>query len=493
MTLEDAPTDAVPQTRRARRAATGEVTTTPAATAGAPAVTSTATEVGAAPASAPQAFAWLDASTVLARTYAPKAMESATAAQPVVPDLIGPLPRRSAFRPSVSVPILLVLLVAAAYTVTSLVWPLNAVPPVIEAGQVTTTPAPPASPAWPATGSAAVGVEGIGATAASTDKTAQIASITKVVTALLVLDEMPLAVGEQGPKYFFSSSDYARYVANGESALKVPVGGSLTQYQLLEGMLIGSANNYADRLASELWPTDAVYAAAANQWLSDNGLEGITVVNPSGFSKGNKATPAALLALADKALQNPVIAEIVAKKSVKLPGAGTVKNTNALLADPGVVGIKTGTLSTYSSLTAKDITIGDTTVRTYASVLGQKNNAARVAAARALYAQLETELQPTTAVPAGTHAGGVTTAWGEKVDVVTASDAQVVLWNGASAAATVNVDLGDKSEKGDIVGSLVVTGPLNSQTVELALAEDVEGPSPWWRLTHPLELFGIGR
>ncbi len=74
-------------------------------------------------------------------------------------------------------------------------------------------------------------------------------------------------------------------------------------------------------------------------------------------------------------------------------------------------------------------------MRLYASVLGQKNNAARVDASRALYAQLESELQPTTAVPAGTHAGGVTTAWGEEVDVVTASDAQVVLWNGASAAS----------------------------------------------------------
>lgn len=491
MTLEDAPTDAVPQTRRARRAATGEVATTPTAATVTP-VTSTAADVTAAPVSAPPALGWLDSNGVLARTYTPRAMELGSA-QPVAPDLIGALPKRSALRPSVSVPVLLVLLVAAAYSVTALVWPLNAVPPVIAAGQVATTPAPAAAPAWPAAGSAAVGVQGIGSAAASTTDAASIASITKVVTALVVLDEMPLAVGEQGPKFSFSSSDYGAYLSNGESALKVPVGGSLTEYQLLEGMLIGSANNYADRLAGELWPTNAVYAAAANQWLADHGLEGITVANPSGYSKANKATPAALIALAEKALANPVIAEIVAKKSVKLPGAGTVKNTNTLLADPGVVGIKTGTLSTYSTLTAKDITVGETKVRLYASVLGQNNNAARVDASRALYAQLESELQPTTAVPAGTHAGGVTTAWGEEVDVVTASDAQVVLWNGASAAATVTVDLGDGSEKGDVVGSLAVTGPLNAQTVELKLADDVEGPSPWWRLTHPLELFGIGR
>ncbi|WP_258566929.1 hypothetical protein [Microbacterium sp. Se5.02b] len=38
---------------------------------------------------------------------------------------------------------------------------------------------------------------------------------------------------------------------------------------------------------------------------------------------------------------------------------------------------------------------------------------------------------------------------------------------------------------------MTATGPLDSTTVPLVLAEDVEGPSPWWRLTHPLELLGV--
>ena len=65
---------------------------------------------------------------------------------------------------------------------------------------------------------------------------------------------MPLAVGEQGPEYRFTAADRSALLAvpqRGESALDVPVGGTLTQYQLLEGMLVGSANNYADRLAQQ--------------------------------------------------------------------------------------------------------------------------------------------------------------------------------------------------------------------------------------------------
>ena len=51
--------------------------------------------------------------------------------------------------------------------------------------------------------------------------------------------------------------------------------------------------------------------------------------------------------------------------------------------------------------------------------------------------------------------------------------------------------LGDHREQGDVVGSLTLTGPLDAATVDLRLADDIEGPSAWWRLTHPLELFGL--
>ena len=90
----------------------------------------------------------------------------------------------------------------------------------------------------------------------------------------------PDVAGEAGPDYPFTSADRSRYfgyLSRGESALNVPVGGSLTEYQMLEGVLIGSANNYADRLAGDIWSTDAVFASAARAWMDTHGVPGVTI------------------------------------------------------------------------------------------------------------------------------------------------------------------------------------------------------------------------
>lgn len=439
------------------------------------------------------AFGWVDEASVAA--VAPASLDNVTSPYvPVEADLLVDAPRRSPWRPGVLLPIGFILLLVAAYCATTLLWPLHAVAPTVSAVLVQPATAPAATPPWPAEGSAAVAVAGIDGTLSSSADTHAIASITKVLTALVVLDQMPLAVGEQGPDYRFTASDraqYWEYLRANESALDVPVGGTLTEYQMLQGMLLGSAGNYADRLASTIWPNDRVFAAAARTWMDAHGVPGITIVEPTGIQSANSASPAALIQLAERAMANPVIAEIVGQKSVTLPGAGLVTNTNKLLADAGVVGIKTGSLDTYNLLAAKDVTVGGTSVRLYAATLGQPDDDARVSVTGNLFAQLQQELTPTPAVAAGTVAGVVETRWGERVDVITAAAPAVVLWNGGTGVATTTFDLGDRAEAGDVVGALTVTGPLDAATVDLALADDVEGPSPWWRLTHPLDLFGL--
>ncbi|MFT4307211.1 MAG: D-alanyl-D-alanine carboxypeptidase [Microbacterium sp.] len=413
---------------------------------------------------------------------------------PASAELLRRARRRARRRRRLFVPAGLILALVLVYCGTTLLWPLNAVAPTVTALAIQPTAAAAASPAWPSEGSAAVAVAGVGATAASTSEAASMASITKIVTALVVLDQLPMELGEDGTTFEFTTADRTAYwaaLAAGESALDVPVDGSLTEYQMLQGMLIGSACNYADRLASDIWGTDALYASAATSWLTAHGISGITIVEPSGIDSGNTATPAALIALGELAMADPVIAEIVGTTSVDLPGVGTVTNTNTLLADTGVVGIKTGTLDTYDLLAAEDVTISDIPVRIYAAVLGQADDDARNAAVRALFAQTEAELAPITAVTAGTTVGEVDTRWSDPVPIVTTSDADVVLWNGATATTSATFDLGDSREDGDLVGTLTVTGGANEVSVDAVLTVDITDPSPWWRLTHPLELFGL--
>ncbi|MGN8025371.1 D-alanyl-D-alanine carboxypeptidase family protein [Microbacterium sp. 22242] len=441
------------------------------------------------------ALTWVD----IERFAEEGAARTAGAAAPA--PLLSDAPRRSLARPGVLVPIAGLVLVAVAYGATTAAWPLNAVKPTASAVAFQPAAAPAAAVTWPTSGSAAVSIQGIG-TIASSEQPAPMASITKLVTVLASFDKLPMKPGEQGATFEFTqadSDDYWNYLRDDESALDVPAGGSLTQYQLLEGILLGSANNYADRLAHDVWGSDQDYATAANQWLRQHDLTDITVVTPSGFAFGNVSTPRALIQLGQLAVQNPVIAEIVRQKSVVLPGAGTVENTNGLIDDDGIIGIKTGTIgdgddTKYNLLSAKDVPDGSSTVRIYADVLGETSDAGRVDASRKLYADVEAALknQPQT-VTKGTTLGTVDTAWGETTQVVAASDARVVLWNGASASATTRFALGDDWKAGDKAGTLTLKGPLDTATVPLALHTELQGPSLWWRLTHPLELFGLAR
>ncbi|GAA1701155.1 hypothetical protein GCM10009808_18710 [Microbacterium sediminicola] len=420
--------------------------------------------------------------------------------------LLDDMPRKASWVRAAIFPTLMVLAAVAIYAGVTLFWPLTSVMPTTASVEVAPLTAAAAAPAWPSDGSAAVAVTGFestgeNGTVSSTGEASPIASITKLVTALMVLDRLPLAVGESGPDYWFTSSDsYAYYnaLARGESALPVPVGQSLSEYQMLEAVLVGSANNYAQRMADQFWPTDAVFASAARSWLATHGISGVTVVEPTGIDENNTATPTGVIALAEKAMENPVIAQIVAQPAVDLPGVGVVTSTNDLIADPGVVGVKTGTLAVSGReindlVVARDFTVGDTVIRGYATVLGEPSDERRAEAGRALLAQLETELATPYIVPAGTLVGTVETAWDETSPIRTTADASVILWNGASSTSTTSLDLDAGTDADAPAGTFTLSGPLDTMTVDAVVTTTIEGPSPWWRLTHPLELWGLVR
>ncbi|MEH3089870.1 MAG: D-alanyl-D-alanine carboxypeptidase [Microbacterium arborescens] len=442
------------------------------------------------------ALAWVDEDAVADRSAR---RDVAAAAGPYAvahADLLVDRPRRSPVRASTTLPALgVTALVVGGYAASTLLWPLHAVVPEVLPAAVAAPAAAAAQPAWPAEGMAATAVDALGATAASTADIESIASITKLVTVLVVLDRMPLAAGEQGPEFDFTSADrreYRAYLADDQSALDVPVDGTLTQYQLLQGVLIGSANNYADRLVSELWPNEDAYVRSANTWLAEHGLGGVTITDSSGIDPGNAADPAAVVALARAAMANPVVASIVGQRSVELPGAGDVENTNALLADPAVVGVKTGSLDgIYNLAAAEDATFDGVPVRAYAVVLGQPDDETRHSAAAALLERTLAEVAASPSLPAGTLAGTVTTAWGATADVLTDADVRVALWNAQGSQASTAFDLGDARTSGEPVGELTLTGPLGTATTAVHLAADIPDPDGWWRLSHPLQLWGL--
>jgi len=106
---------------------------------------------------------------------------------------------------------------------------------------------------WPVRGSAAIGVQGLGFIASSGNEQAiPAASVAKVMTALLILEDKPLKLNDTGPTITLSDVDVQYYnndVVDKESVAAVQSGEQITELQVLEGMLIPSANNLAESAA----------------------------------------------------------------------------------------------------------------------------------------------------------------------------------------------------------------------------------------------------
>jgi D-alanyl-D-alanine carboxypeptidase (penicillin-binding protein 5/6) len=158
-----------------------------------------------------------------------------------------------------------VLIVCAVYTGVVLSWPMQAA-----SAKALPYSAPAMSQAyiaWPAYGEGALGAEGYGVISTSTQAASAlpIASIAKVITALTVLETKPITQGEAGPVITFTAADaalYNEYIAKNGTVARAQAGQQLTEYQILEGMLISSANNYADSLAIWGYGSLDAYTAA---------------------------------------------------------------------------------------------------------------------------------------------------------------------------------------------------------------------------------------
>ena len=171
------------------------------------------------------------------------------------------------------------------------------------------------------------------------------ASVAKVMTALVVLEDKPLTLGEAGPMLTITDADVATYKADAaskQSVVPVIAGEHLSEFAALEGLLIPSGNNIAETLAR--WDAGSVpgFVDKMNKRAAALNLKRTTFADPAGVSFQTVSTPADLLAMGVAAMQQPVFAQIVSLPQTTLPVAGTVYNVNAALGQSGIIGIKTG-------------------------------------------------------------------------------------------------------------------------------------------------------
>jgi D-alanyl-D-alanine carboxypeptidase (penicillin-binding protein 5/6) len=350
--------------------------------------------------------------------------------------------------------------------------------------------------AWPDFGASAIGAVGFPGTLASSGSTEPrpIASITKIVTSLVILNAKPLGVGDPGPIITFSSKDAAlvqEYTARNGETKPVRAGMTLTQLQVNEVMLIASANNYAESYSTWAFGSQEAFLSAARTWLAAHGLNRTTLLDSSGMNPGNTSTASDLVALGKLALANPVIAGIVSIKNVAIPGVGEIKNSNKLLGQAGVDGIKTGTLDEAGAclLFSTQFLVGGHSITLIGVALGGVNHPTLDTAVRGLISTAKKGFHTVTLSTAGQSFASYSMPWNTKVRVVATSHKPIVVWANTPISTRVSVVKVGLAKAGQQVGSVLFTVGEKKVIVPLTLEKSIDDPGIFWRLANPFPLF----
>ncbi|HEX2125865.1 MAG TPA: serine hydrolase [Thermoleophilaceae bacterium] len=211
------------------------------------------------------------------------------------------------------------------------------------------------------------------------DSRRAIASTTKLMTALLTLERAR-------PGDIFTAPPYNALPV--ESRINLRAGERMRVDDLLEGLLLESANDAAVTLAEGISGSRKAFVAEMNERANELGLADTSYANPIGFDDpANYSTARDLAALSLRLLRRPRFRRIVDMPVAELE-SGTrprvIDNRNVLVARyPWVTGIKTG-----HTIQAGDVLIGSARRRDGAEVisvvLGEPSEAARDADTLAL-------------------------------------------------------------------------------------------------------------
>jgi serine-type D-Ala-D-Ala carboxypeptidase (penicillin-binding protein 5/6) len=230
---------------------------------------------------------------------------------------------------------------------------------------------------WPAAGQAAVAVPSLGYAAQSGPETPiPVASLTKMTTAIVILRDHPLAPGAAGPLITISADDAAQFgddTADDQSTVPLAAGEQLSEQQMLEALLLPSANDVAYALAEWDAGSQAAFVAKMNATAADLGATATHYVDASGFDPGSVSTAADCLKIAAAGMQIPAFAAIVAMPSAQFPMVGTITNVIGGVGTDEIVGVKSGFTSPAGGclVLAANRTVGHRQVQVLVAVLAQ--------------------------------------------------------------------------------------------------------------------------
>jgi serine-type D-Ala-D-Ala carboxypeptidase (penicillin-binding protein 5/6) len=353
-------------------------------------------------------------------------------------------------------------------------------------------PAHPVTLPWPTTGQGAIAVPSIGVNVASgPEQPVPVASLTKLMTAYVVLHDHPLTLNQSGPTITVSQADVDDYnndTVDDDSNAQVTLNEQITEEQVLGGLLVHSADNYADLIAR--WDAGSIpaFVAKMNADAVRLGMLHSHFADASGVDPASESTASDLLKVAAPDMANAAFASMVKMPSVTLPVAGTISTYTPFLGLQGIIGVKSGFTTAAGGCDVVGVIriVQGKPVLLLAAVTGQQGPVVLAQAGLHGLALVDalSRLIGSTAVVPGNQVAAHVSAAGTSVDARTTSSASMLTWPGVIATRVFEParHVSDQARRGAQVGTVVVTLGTQRLTVPVRLERDVPRPSLLQRL-----------
>lgn len=305
------------------------------------------------------------------------------------------------------------------------------------------------------------------------------ASTAKMILGLAVMKKKPFSEGEFGETITITDEMYETYLwyqANGGSNTKVIPGEEISEYDALVSVFLASSNNMADSLAVWAFGSLDAYREYASSMLEEWGLENTKIgKDASGFSDTTTSTAPELAQIGAKVMSEPVLKKIVSTKSYEVPVAGLLSNTNLVLGQLGIAGVKTGYIGDVSGYCLVSGYMQGEHIVTV-SVLGAQSRQESFDASLAIVAAAQEAVKPVQLVSEGDVIGYYDSWWTGPIAIKAQEDFSEVLW--AEAERESDITMLDQT------GTLDLAVEGNTYKIAVQADDYVPTPSFWERVMH---------
>jgi D-alanyl-D-alanine carboxypeptidase (penicillin-binding protein 5/6) len=199
-----------------------------------------------------------------------------------------------------------------------------------------------------------------------------------MMTAWVVLHQLPITASQRGSCLTVNAGDVALYDEDVDvdlSSDRILKGETLCEGTLLRGLFVHSSSDYAQLLALMTGMSQSAFINTMNKDALALGMTETHYVDVTGLSPGDLSTAQDQAILTVNLMSDfPVVRTVAALTKVALPDVGVVTSYTPFIGRANVVGVKSGITNAAGGCDVMAIAnpIGNTTITTYAVVLGQR-------------------------------------------------------------------------------------------------------------------------